>query len=154
MAAASRASEVERTRWEREMQVAHVELRTAEAPELNDLLEAEYAEIDGLIEAKLSVDDFVDLDFLKRQAEDAPFPRSDLETPEPAPLPIRVPRPPVFAEPAPPTGLFGKKRSSTRGNGRSTTTSSYECSEKRIARPSRLETRTPPGNMPTASRLV
>lgn len=110
VAAASRASEAERKRWEREMQVAHVELRTAEAAELNDLLEAEYAEIDGLLEATLSVDDYVDLESLKQQAEHPPFPRWDLETPESAPLPIPVPGPPVFVEPAPPTGLFGKKK--------------------------------------------
>ena len=109
-AAADRASEAERKRYEREAKAAYVELRSAEVDELNEDLSLEYAEIDGLLTATLEVDDFVDLESLKVQAEHPPFPRWDLETPVPAPLPTPVPPAPTYVEPPAPSGLFGKKK--------------------------------------------
>lgn len=109
-AAAARATEAERKRYEREAKAAYMELRSAEVDELNEDLALEYAEIDGLLAETIRVDDFVDLESLKIQADHPPFPRWDLETPRPAPPPTPVPDAPVYVEPPMPTGLFGKKR--------------------------------------------
>ncbi|WP_211286316.1 hypothetical protein [Rathayibacter tritici] len=109
-AAIARASEAERKRYEREAKAAYLERRAAEVDELNEDLAQEYAEIDGLLADTLRVDDFVDLEELKRRAEHPPFPRWDLETPNPAPVPTPLPAPPVYVEPTAPAGLFGRKK--------------------------------------------
>jgi restriction system protein len=109
-AALSRASEAERKRMEREAQAAYVESRLAEVEELNDDLAAVYEEIDTLLSATLKVDDWVDLEKLKRTAEHPPFPRPDLGNPVPAPQRLQVPPPPLLQEPEQPTGLFGKRK--------------------------------------------
>lgn len=109
-AAASRASEAERKHAEREANAAYVESRLAEVEELNENLRLEYAEIDGLLAATLDVDDFVDLNSLKRLVDYPPFPKPGLRIPKPLPEPIPVPPQPEFREPEPPTGLFGKRK--------------------------------------------
>lgn len=109
-AAMARADEAERKRYEREAKAAYVEMRQAEVDELNEDLAREYGEIDGLLALTLDLDDYVDLEGLKVRAVHPPFPRWDLETPRPAPLPTPVPEAPVFIEPPAPTGLFGKKK--------------------------------------------
>ncbi|MDQ4500761.1 hypothetical protein [Sinomonas sp. ASV322] len=109
-AAAARASEAERKQLEKEARAAHVEAQQAEAERLNDALNQEYAEIDGILAATLDSDDWVDLQSLKRTVRHPAFPRPDLERPNPAPAPIEVPPPPVLREPEPPTGLFGRKK--------------------------------------------
>jgi restriction system protein len=109
-AAAARASETERKRLEKEAQAAYVEARQAEAEEMNEALAAEYEEIDGLLQATLDVDDWVDLDALKRSAEHPPFPRWDLEAPHPVPDRIIVPAPPELQQPEPVKGLFGRQK--------------------------------------------
>jgi restriction system protein len=109
-AAMARADEAERKRYEREAKAAYVEMRQAEVDELNEDLALEYGEIDGLLALTLDLDDYVDLEGLKVRAVHPPFPRWDLETPRPAPLPTPVPEAPVFIEPPAPTGLFGKKK--------------------------------------------
>ena len=63
--AASRSSEAERKRLEREAQAAYVEARKAEVDEMNDRLGVVLDEIGNLLSATLGVDDFVDLDSLK-----------------------------------------------------------------------------------------
>lgn len=110
MLAAQRASEAERKRLEKEAAAAHVASRQAEVEELNSGLTAIYDRVDTLLEATLDVDDYVDLEKLRRTVDHPPFGRRDLETPVPAPQPIPEPAPPVFQPPAPPTGLFGRKQ--------------------------------------------
>lgn len=110
MIAAQRASEAERKRLEKEAAAAHVASRQAEVEELNSELTAIYDRVDSLLEATLDVDDYVDLEKLRRTADHPPFGRRDLETPVPTPQPIPEPAPPVFQPPAPPTGLFGRKQ--------------------------------------------
>lgn len=110
MLAAQRASEAERKRLEKEAAAAHVASRQAEVEELNSELTAIYDRVDSLLEATLDVDDYVDLEKLRRTVDHPPFGRRDLETPLPAPQPIPEPAPPVFQPPAPPTGLFGRKQ--------------------------------------------
>ncbi|BDZ48580.1 hypothetical protein GCM10025867_08210 [Frondihabitans sucicola] len=62
------------------------------------------------MKATLDVDDYVDLDSLKKSVEHPPFPRPELQTPRPLPEPIQISDPPVFVEPEVPKGLFGKKK--------------------------------------------
>jgi restriction system protein len=105
-----RASEAERKQLEREAREAYIAARLAEVDELNERLAAEYADIDGLLAATLSVDDYVDLNALKQTFVRPPFPRVDLKVPRPAPAPIPVPDPPRLVEPEAPKGMFGKKK--------------------------------------------
>ncbi len=115
-AQAERASEAERKRLEREAKAAHVAAMQAEVEARNAGLAEIYDQIDDLLAATLDVDDYVDLDALRRTAEHPPFDRVDLETPIPAPTPIPEPAEPVFAPPEPPKSLFGKKKKLAEAN--------------------------------------
>ena len=86
-AAMARADEAERKRYEREAKAASAKMRQGE---FNENLALEYGEIDGLLAQTLDLDDHVDLEGIKVQAVHLPFPRWDLETPGPAPLPTPV----------------------------------------------------------------
>lgn len=109
----ARASEAERKRLEKEARAAHVAARDAEVAERNLVLAQTYDDIDSLLSATLVVDDYVDLETLRRPVEHPPFDRADLEAPVPQPTPIPDPPEPVFSAPAAPSGLgglFGKKK--------------------------------------------
>ena len=98
---------------EREAQEAHVETMLAEVEERNQQLAEVYEDIDTLLEATLSRDDYVDLNTLRVVVTQPPFDRTDLETPTPDPAPIRNPPEPVLSLPDAPRGLaslFGKKK--------------------------------------------
>lgn len=110
MLAAQRASESERKRLEKEAATAHTASRQAEVEQLNSELAALYDRVDSLLEATLDVDDYVDLEELRRTVEHPPFDRENLKRPLSAPQPIPEPAAPVFQPPAPPTGLFGRKQ--------------------------------------------
>lgn len=107
--ALQRASEADRKQLEKEALEAHVAARQAEVERLNAELVAIYDQVDSLLESTLEVDDFVDLVSLRRTAEHPAFDRR-LETPIPDPWPLPDPPVPVFQPPAPPTGLFGRKK--------------------------------------------
>ncbi|MCU1529453.1 MAG: hypothetical protein JWP75_3216 [Frondihabitans sp.] len=109
-AAAARMSEAERKRADREAQAAYVESRLAEVQELNDDLAYANEEVDGLLKATLEVDDYVDLESLKKSVIHPPFPRPELQAPRPLPEIIQISDPPAFVEPEIPKGLFGKKK--------------------------------------------
>ena len=109
----ARASEAERKRLEKEARAAHIAAREAEVAERNLALAQVYDEIDSLLSATLGVDDYVDLETLRRPAEHPPFDRADLDAPVAPPEPVPDPPEPVFSAPAPPSGLgglFGKKK--------------------------------------------
>lgn len=108
--AAARASDAERKRLEREAKAAHAEAMQAEVALKNALLQETYDEIDGLLEATLEVDDFVNLEALRREAEHPPFDRPDLETSLPPPAPIPDPPEPTMQDPGKAKGVFGRKR--------------------------------------------
>lgn len=106
-AAAVRAAEADRKRVEQEAKEAHIASMEAEVEERNSALAAAYEEIDGLLAATLSVDDFVDLQTLRRQVEHPPFDRTDLEAPiTPAP-PIPEPEKPILKQPEKRGWIFG-----------------------------------------------
>lgn len=108
--AAARSAQADRKRLEREALAAHVEAMQAEVESLNAGLAEHYAELDGLLEATLRVDDFVDLEALRVTAQHPPFPREDLRRPAPVPPLIPAPQPPVRREVESPKGPFGRKK--------------------------------------------
>ena len=95
-AQAARATEAERKHLEKEAKAAHVEAMQAEVEERNAGLAEIYDEIDSLLAATLDVDDYVDLETLRRTVEHPEFDRTDLESPIPAPEPIPEPVEPGF----------------------------------------------------------
>jgi restriction system protein len=109
-AQAERATEAERKRLERDAKAAHVAAKKAEVEELNAALADLYDEIDGLLAATLDVDDYVDLNELRRTVKHPPFDRTDLESAIPTPPEMPDPAEPAYEAPEPPAGLFGKKK--------------------------------------------
>ena len=107
---AAQAAKADRKRLEKEAKVAHVAAMEAEVEERNAELAAIFDDIDSLLAATLSVDDYVDLETLRRTAEHPPFDRSDLEVPTPTPAVIREPDEPALTLPKPPKGFFGRKK--------------------------------------------
>jgi restriction system protein len=98
-------AEMERQRLNREAQEAEVE-------RLNGELALQLADIDNILAATLEVDDYVELEDLRKVAEHPPF-ESAHSTPIPAPAPIPVPAEPVYVEPEAPRGMgavFGGKK--------------------------------------------
>ncbi len=96
---------------EREALEAHVETMLLRVEEKNQQLAEVYDEIDTLLEATLSRDDYVDLNTLRVVVTHPPFDRLDLETRTPEPAPIPNPPEPVMSLPEAPRGfasLFGK----------------------------------------------
>lgn len=89
--AAQRASEADRKKLEKEAREAHVAAMEAKVVELNASLAATYDQIDGLLEATLDVDDYVDLETLRAVVAHPPFDRPDLEKP------IHNPSPSVYS---------------------------------------------------------
>jgi restriction system protein len=112
-AAAARASAAEQKAAEREAKRLHVESRLAEVEALNTQLAETAEELESILSATLTVDDFVDLEDLRVSASHPPFSRADLEEPTPEVVPVSTPPEPVFVEPEAPKGLgsmFGGKK--------------------------------------------
>jgi restriction system protein len=109
-AQAQRAEAVDRKRLDKEAKDAHAAAMQAAVEERNAGLAQTYEQIDSLLAATLEVDDFVDLEQLRRVAEHPPFDMPELEAPVPTPLPIPDPDVPQYVEPPPPSGMFGKKK--------------------------------------------
>ncbi|KNC33900.1 hypothetical protein FF38_13445, partial [Lucilia cuprina] len=100
----------DRKRLEREAAQAYAEARAAEAEDATYELHGRFAELDGILEATLAVDDFVDLETLRAVAEHPPFPYPELHKALPTPAPISEPPLPVKQEPEPVKGMFGRKQ--------------------------------------------
>jgi restriction system protein len=109
-AQAQRAAAADRKRLEKEAKEAHAAAMQATVAERNASLATAYEEIDSLLAATLHVDDFVDLEALRRTVEHPQFDKAELETPIPPPPPIIDPSEPQYVEPPAPPGLFGKKK--------------------------------------------
>jgi restriction system protein len=106
-AQALRAAAADQKRAEQESRRLHIEAMEAEAASMNAQLANDYDEIDSMLAATLTVDDFVDLEQLRAVPEHPPFKRTDLEQPIPPPPPIVSPPEPRYVEPQTPKGLSG-----------------------------------------------
>ena len=107
---ATRDAEANRKRQAAEAKAAHIAAREAEAEALNAELEKSYSAIDGLLAATLDIDDYFDLETLRRVPDHPPFGHAELERPAAQPAVIQDPPAPVYEEPPPPKALFGKKK--------------------------------------------
>lgn len=108
-----RATEAERKQLDKADREAHLAAMEAEVDERNLVLAVTYHDIDSLLASTLDVDDYVDLETLRRPAEHPPFDRTDLELAIPPAAPVVDPREPVWSPPRAPSGLgglFGKKK--------------------------------------------
>lgn len=141
----AKADAANRKLREKEAQEAHVEAMLAEVDEQNQRLAEIYDEIDTLLEATLSRDDYVDLNTLRVVVAHPPFDRADLEVPTPEPAPIRNPSEPVLSLPDPPRGLaslFGKRKhleameDATRANARAREAWKAQCRQAESRRQS------------------
>lgn len=97
---------------EREAKRLHVEAQQSKVESLNANLAEEFAAIDGILESTLAVDDYVDLERLRRVAVYPPF-QSANSAPLPRPVPAVAPPEPYFQPPSAPTGIsavFAKKK--------------------------------------------
>lgn len=101
----AKATAAERRELERIAKLAHEEAMQAEVDEQNAALSSQYEELDGILNATLGVDDFVDLEALRRIPEHPPFPRPDLHRPLSKPEPIEEPTEPTYVEPEAPRGI-------------------------------------------------
>lgn len=109
---AQRATEQERKRAEQEARRLHTEAKEAEVLSLNTELAEIYEAIDRLLVTTLDVDDYVDLETLRRVAEHPAFEGTALEIPIPPPPPLEAPPEPFYTAPPAPKGvaaIFNRK---------------------------------------------
>lgn len=96
---AERARAAEQKKAEQEAKRLHVEAMEADVAARNAALAATYGEIDSILADTLDVDDYVDLETLRRVAEHPPFEPGKLATPDPRPDPLVAPPGPEFVAP-------------------------------------------------------
>lgn len=111
---AKRAKEQERARLEKEALMAHREAKKAKAEQMTTQLRENDDELANLLNATLDVDDYVDLESLRKVAKHPPFSNPKLETPTKHPDPVVLPPEPVYTEPEPPRALFNRKKKHER----------------------------------------
>jgi restriction system protein len=70
---------------EKERQRLYLESRTAEVEAMNEELDAFVADLEGLLQATLSIDDYIDFEALKEEPELPPFQPGSLAVAKPAP---------------------------------------------------------------------
>ncbi len=114
-AQASRASAAEQKAAEREALRLHQEARDAEVEAMNSELATQFQDIDSILASTLEVDDFVDVEQLRKVVSHPAFTRTDLETPRPPPVPLQASPEPQYVEPSPPKGLFGRGKKHAEG---------------------------------------
>jgi restriction system protein len=111
---AYKASVADQKRAEQEAKRLHVEAMEAEVAAKNAELAVVYDEIDNMLSATLAVDDFVDLNNLRRVAEHPPFDPGAVGSPGLQPPRLQAPPEPTFVPPdgAPKglSGVFGGKK--------------------------------------------
>lgn len=103
------ANNRERVAQEKAVKAAHIVSQLAEVESLNAQIKDVFDELDDLLDATLNVDDYIDLETLRKPNSTA-FDRPELEvalTPPPKP---QLPSAPKYQEPPQPKGLFGKKK--------------------------------------------
>ena len=102
--------EKDRKAYEKAVKTAHAASQQAEVNALNLQIEDVFEDLDGLLMATIDVDDYVDLEALRKPEETTPFDRPELEVPMARPKQPTLPLEPKFVEPEKPKGFFGKKR--------------------------------------------
>ena len=107
---AAQAALADRKRLEREAKAIHIAAMEADVEERNTGLASVYDDIACLLTATLGVDDFVDLEALRRKAGDPQLHRRDLEETTPLPAEIEEPEEPELVLPKPTKGFFGRKK--------------------------------------------
>lgn len=111
-AQSQKANAADQKRFEKEVKDSHYTSMAAEVERLNLELSEIAEDIDGILEATLDVDDFVDLETLRANATHPPFHQIDLLHETARPLPIQDTPAPTLVEPVAPRGImavFGKK---------------------------------------------
>ena len=104
------SNERDRKAWEKEVKAAHITSQEAEVDLMNAQVNDMFDELDGLLEATIDVDDYIDLKTLLKPEATTPFDRPELEKAAPPPLSPRLPSEPKYREPPQPKGFFGKKK--------------------------------------------
>ncbi len=107
-----KATAAEQNAAEKEALRLHIEDMTAQAAEHTTALQSEFDEIDGILDAALSSEAFIDLEALRTRVDHPPFDPQGLDIPLPQPTMALAPPEPQFVEPPAPKGLggvFGKK---------------------------------------------
>jgi restriction system protein len=109
-AAAAKASAQEEKAAAKAAAEAYAAARLAEVEAKNAHLASTYAEIDSMLAATLSVDDYVDLNDLRAVVAHPPFEPGEWGVPtQPMPELVYAPQP-QYVEPPAPTGLFASKK--------------------------------------------
>lgn len=112
-AALARAHESERRAAEAAAMKAYRDLQVSEAAAVTARYAEIYDQIDTILAATLDVDDYVDVESLRRIAEHPQFDPGPLAIPTPQPNWVQAPAEPHFTPPPAPTGLgklFGKSK--------------------------------------------
>ncbi|MBU1281119.1 MAG: hypothetical protein KJ699_10800, partial [Alphaproteobacteria bacterium] len=103
------ANNKERLAQEKAVKAAHIEAQLAEVESLNAEIRGVFVELDGLLGATLAVDDYIDLEKLRKPSSTA-FDKPKLEAALPQPIKPQLPNEPQFEEPPQPKAIFGKKK--------------------------------------------
>ncbi len=104
------ANERARKEHEKALKAAHVASQLAEVENLNAQIADTFEELEGLLNATIDVDDYIDLPLLRRSEDTFPFDMPELEIALPAPAKLELTAEPSYIPPAQPKGLFGKKK--------------------------------------------
>ncbi len=105
-----RAATANRKAMEKAAKIAHIETMKATAEEQNFELATIYDDIHGLLEYTLNIDDYVDLETLRRTNKNLLFDPGNLAVSHTKFTPLKNPEEPKFKEPPKPKGFFGKKK--------------------------------------------
>lgn len=103
------ANNREQAAQEKAVKAAHIASQLTEVESLNAQIKDVFDDLDGLLEATLDVDDYIDLETLRKPSS-TPFDRPELEVAQTPPAKPRLPSEPTYQEPPQPKGLFGKKK--------------------------------------------
>ena len=104
------AGERERKAHEKELKAAHIASQLAEVEGMNAQIHDVFDELEGLLQATIDVDDYVDLELLRKSEDSTPFDRPELEVALEKPLSPQLPLEPIYTDPPKPKGFFGKKK--------------------------------------------
>ncbi len=104
------ANERERKAYEKELKAAHIESQLAEVESMNAQIHDTFDELEGLLQATVDVDDYVDLESLRKSEDTTPFDKPKLEISLVPPKNQILPQEPFYKDPPKPKGFFGKKK--------------------------------------------